>query len=283
MYIYICTDYSENEWPDSLEEPTLRQSTRSEPGTLKKFLDRNKTELSVFNMSAIMAAVGAGFDIRFPGRKTIHRPNPPSRDRTSRCSEPAASRFDSTAGPNNLLMFNNTYHGQVACRQRSSIDFEALSPSPVTPLNQQYNGYRSADSLASTTQSSDDIFSAAATPSLTSCTSSGDHGIYDSSLSTSIDSEAGGGNCEGRCKHKRPSASSSPALLEGTMVTTAATRRSSNPRTLRRSRDSRRLRLGLRTDNIAVKSSSSTPDKSVIDVVVIDNQFINLLTVSIDF
>lgn len=161
-------------------------------------------------------------------------------------------------GDRHRLLKNNTYHGPMP-RTRVSIDFNSLPPETAPLPLDQCNGYRSADSLASTTQSSDDIFGhgVTATPSLTSCASSpfrssGDNIIYDSSLSTSLDSE--GIECHHGYKHHQSSAASSPALLESAPATV---QRSSHPRSLRRSRDSRRLRLGFRSETESTMAAQS--------------------------
>jgi len=269
--LYYLPEYEDGEWPVTLGEPRPRvHSTQSEPGTLKRFSGQPQTEMALYNMAAMMASIGAGFDIRISNFTAIHPlvPGATELENEKRDSyigrrrdahfaairdsfiEPENS-FGSPAG-DRLHLKSNTYHGPMP-RTRGSIDFNTL-PSESIPLDHcNGDGYRSADSLASTTQSSDDIFAVTATPSLTSCASSpfrssGDNVVYDSSLSTSLDSE--GIDCRG-CKHHQSSAASSPALLESAP---SVVHRSSNPRSIRRSRDSRRLRLGFRSE-----TDSTTP------------------------
>jgi len=216
-----------------------------------------------------MASVGAGFDVRISNSTAFHPAVPGATDHGSisllhgknselyigqRRDAYFAAVRDSFIAPENSFddsptsdvrpAFNSSYQGLG--RIRASADLDSLSPI-AAPL-EQCSGFRSADSLASTTQSSDDVLLTGAmtnTPSATSRTSSpfqssAGNLTGETSQSTSIDSE--GIECR-RCRCRQSSSGSSPALLE-TMPST--TSRLSNPRSLRRSRDSRRLRHGLR-------------------------------------
>jgi len=253
----------------------------SEPGTLKRFPGRPRTERALYNMAAMMASIGAGFDVRISNSTAFHPSVPGATDQGSvsllhgknsesyigqRRDAYFAAVRDSFIAPENSFddsptsdvrpAFNSSYQGLG--RNRASVDLDSLSPI-VAPL-EQCSGFRSADSLASTTQSSDDVLLTGAmtnTPSATSRTSSpfqssAGNLTGETSQSTSIDSE--GIECR-RCRCSQSSSGSSPALLE-TMPN--MTSRSSNPRSLRRSRDSRRLRQGLRgSDAGAVTSVAS--------------------------
>jgi len=216
-----------------------------------------------------MASIGAGFDVRISNSTAFHPSVPGATDHGSmallhgknsesyigqRRDAYFAAVRDSFIAPENSFDdsptsdvrpgFNSSYQGLG--RNRASADLDSLSPI-VAPL-EQCSGFRSADSLASTTQSSDDVLLTGAmtnTPSATSRTSSPFQSSTgnltgETSQSTSVDSE--GIECR-RCRCRQSSSGSSPALLE-TMPST--TSRLSNPRSLRRSRDSRRLRHGLR-------------------------------------
>jgi hypothetical protein len=267
-FVLFLVDYEAGDWPDTfgrLKPRPRARSTQSEPGTLKRFLvPQPQTEKALYSMSAIMASIGAGFDIRISPSAIIRSsiPSVPVVNRRKQWDsysgrlhnteytairesfDKPESSFGIPPASSDHPLKSHTFHGP-ALRTRGSIDLATLS-SESGPLD-QCNGYRSADSLVSTTQSSDDIFGVTATPSLTSCTSSpfrssGDNVIYDSSLSTSLDSE--GIDCRG-CKHHQSSAASSPALLESVP---SVIHRSNHPRSLRRSRDSRRLRLGFRSE-----------------------------------
>ena len=240
----------------------------SEPGTLKRFPGHPQTEHALYNMSAMMASIGAGFDIRISNSTAFHPSVPGAADgemhgkhRESYIGQRRDAYFaavrDSFIAPENSFddsptsdvrpAFNSSYQGLG--RNRTSVDLDSLSPI-VAPL-EQCTGFRSADSLASTTQSSDDVLLTGAmtnTPSATSRTSSpfqssAGNLTGETSQSTSIDSE--GIDCR-RCRCRQSSSGSSPALLE---TLPNMTSRSSNPRTLRRSRDSRRLRHVLRNND----------------------------------
>ena len=244
----------------------------SEPGTLKRFPGHPRTEQALYNMSAMMASIGAGFDIRLSNSTAFHPSVPGATDQgcTALLHEKQRESYiglrrdayfaavrDSFIAPENSFddsptsdvrpAFNSSYQGLG--RNRASVDLDSLSP--ITAPLEQCTGFRSADSLASTTQSSDDVLLTGAmtnTPSATSRTSSpfqssAGNLTGETSQSTSVDSE--GIDCR-RCRCRQSSSGSSPALLE-TMPNT--TSRSSNPRSLRRSRDSRRLRLGLRSND----------------------------------
>lgn len=159
--------------------------------------------------------------------------------------------FDDSPTSDMRPPFNSSYQGLG--RNRASIDLDSLSPI-VAPL-EQCSGFRSADSLASTTQSSDDVLLTTNTPSANSRTSSpfqssAGNLTGETSQSTSIDSE--GIECR-RCRCRQSSSGSSPALLETT------TSRLSNPRSLRRSRDSRRLRHGLRGNDTGAGAGVVSP------------------------
>jgi len=247
----------------------------SEPGTLKRFPGHPRTERALYNMSAMMASIGAGFDIRISNSTAFHPSVPGATDegcsallqgkhRESYIGQRRDAYFaavrDSFIAPENSFddsptsdvrpTFNSSYQGLG--RNRASVDLDSLSP--IAAALEQCTGFRSADSIASTTQSSDDILLNGATtntPSATSRTSSpfqssAGNLTGETSQSTSIDSE--GIDCR-RCRCRQSSSGSSPALLE-TMPNT--TSRSSNPRSLRRSRDSRRLRHGLRCNEAGV-------------------------------
>jgi len=273
MSVWCGTDYATGVWGSTLvDSHSHRQSNTSgnlsEPGTLKRFPGHPRTERALYNMSAMMAAVGAGFDIRLSNFTAFHPSVPGATDqqlngkhRESYIGQRRDAYFaavrDSFIAPENSFddsptsdmrpAFNNSYQGLG--HNRASVDLDSLSPI-AAPL-QQCTGFRSADSLASTTQSSDDVLLTGAmtnTPSATSRTSSpfqssAGNLTGETSQSTSIDSE--GIDCR-RCRCRQSSSGSSPALLE-TMPN--ATSRSSNPRSLRRSRDSRRLRHGLRNND----------------------------------
>jgi len=250
----------------------------SEPGTLKRFPGRPRTEHALYNMAAMMASVGAGFDIRISNSTALHPSIPGATDQAvlrgkqhesyigQRRDAYFAAVRDSIIAPENSFddsptsdgrpLFNNSYQ-----HNRASADLDSLSPI-AAPL-EQCAGFRSADSLASTTQSSDDVLLNGVmtnTPSATSRTSSpfqssAGNLTGETSQSTSIDSE--GIDCR-RCRCQQQSSSgSSPALLES-LPSAMSNPRSSNPRSLRRSRDSRRLRHGLRaSDTGAVTPVSS--------------------------
>lgn len=244
----------------------------SEPGTLKRFPGRPRTESALYNMSAMMAAIGAGFDIRIANFTAFHPSVPGATDQDSavllrkkhresyigqRRDAYFAAVRDSFIAPENSFddsptsdvrhAFTSAY--QDRGHNRASVDLDSLSP--ITAPLKQYVGFESANSLASTTQSSDDVLLTGAmtnTPSATSRTSSpfqssAGNLTGETSQSTSVDSE---GIEYRRCRCRQSSSGSSPALLE-TMPN--VTTRSSNPRSLRRSRDSRRLRLGMRSSD----------------------------------
>jgi len=251
----------------------------NESGTLKRFPGHPRTQRALYNMSAMLASVAAGFDIRLSNSTAFHPSVPGATDesctsllhgkhRESYIGQRRDAYFaavrDSFIAPENSFddsptsdvrpAFNSSYQGLG--RNRASVDLDSLSPI-AAPL-EQCTGFRSADSLASTTQSSDDVLLNGAmtnTPSATSRTSSpfqssAGNLTGETSQSTSVDSE--GIECR-RCRCRQSSSGSSPALLE-TMPNT--TSRSSNPRSLRRSRDSRRLRHGLRCNDT---SAAVTP------------------------
>ena len=268
------TDYDAGAWGNTLVDSHARQHANtlgnlSEPGTLKRFPGRRRTACALYNMAAMMASIGAGFDVRISNLTVFHPSVPGGADRGlvalghgknsrsyigRRSDAYFAAVRDSFIAPENSFddsptsdvrpAFNSSYQGLA--RNRASVDLDSLSPI-AAPL-EQCSGFRSADSLASTTQSSDDVLLTGAltnTPSATSRTSSpfqssAGNLTGETSQSTSVDSE--GIECR-RCRCRQSSSGSSPALLE-TMP--SATSRLSNPRSLRRSRDSRRLRHGLR-------------------------------------
>jgi len=277
-YCMCCwADYETGAWGSTLVESRSRRQAStlgnlSEPGTLKRFLGHPRTERALYNMSAMMASIGAGFDIRVSNSTAFHPSVPGATDegctmllhgkhRESYIGQRRDAYFaavrDSFIAPENSFddsptsdgrpAFNSSYQGLD--RNRASVDLDSLSPI-AAPL-EQCTGFRSADSIASTTQSSDDVLLTGVmtnTPSATSRTSSpfqssAGNLTGETSQSTSIDSE--GIECR-RCRYRQSSSGSSPALLE-TMPNT--TSRSSNPRSLRRSRDSRRLRHGLRCND----------------------------------
>ena len=274
MTMCCCADYESGAWESTLVDTHSRGQSNtlgnlSEPGTLKRFPGHPRTERALYNMSAMMASIGAGFDIRISNLTAFHPSVPGATDQgcTSllhgkhrenyigqRRDAYFAAVRDSFIAPENSFddsptsdvrpTFNSSYQGLG--RNRASVDLDSLSP--ITAPLVQCTGFRSADSLASTTQSNDDVLLNGATtntPSATSRTSSpfqssAGNLTGETSQSTSIDSE--GIDCR-RCRCRQASSGSSPALLE-TMPNT--TSRSSNPRSLRRSRDSRRLRHGFR-------------------------------------
>jgi len=274
---YAVTDYEAGAWRNTLVEPHSRRHANtlgnlSEPGTLKRFPGHPQTERALYNMSAMMASIGAGFDIRISNSTAFHPSVPGATGEGSttllhgkhnesyigqRRDAYFAAVRDSFIAPENSFddsptsdvrpAFNSSYQGLA--HNRASVDLDSLSPI-AAPL-EQCTGFRSADSIASTTQSSDDVLLTGVmtnTPSATSRTSSpfqssADNLTGETSQSTSVDSE--GIECR-RCRCRQSSSGSSPALLE-TMPST--TSRTSNPRSLRRSRDSRRLRHGLRCND----------------------------------
>ena len=228
-----------------------------------------------------MASIGAGFDIRVSNYTAFHplvagaachssSALIQGKHRESYIGQRRDAYFaavrDSFIAPENSFddsptydvrpTLNSSYQGLG--HNRASVDLDSLSPI-AAPL-EKCAGFRSADSLASTTQSSDDVLLTGAmtnTPSATSRTSSpfqssAGNLTGETSQSTSIDSE--GIECR-RCRCRQSSSGSSPALLE---TLPNATSRSSNPRSLRRSRDSRRLRHGLRSGDTGVVTPVSS-------------------------
>jgi len=278
IVVCCCADYENGAWGRTLVDPYSRRQANtvgnlSEPGTLKRFPGHPRTERALYKISAMMASIGAGFDIRISNLTAFHPSVPGAADQDSAALHgkhrtsyiglrrdayfaavrdsfiPPENSFDESPTSDGRPGFNSSY--QALGRNRVSVDLDSLSPIITAPL-QQSSGFRSADSLASTTQSSDDVLLTGGTtntPSATSRTSSpfqssaGNLTNGETSQSTSIDSE--GIDCR-RCRCRQSSSGSSPALLE-TMPNT--TSRSSNPRSLRRSRDSRRLRHGLRNSD----------------------------------
>ena len=78
------SDYGEDEWPESLDEPVPPRSPRSnipcyngalsasESGSLKRFAVRKRSDMVLYNMAVILAAVATGFDIRISNTSAIH-------------------------------------------------------------------------------------------------------------------------------------------------------------------------------------------------------------------
>lgn len=156
----------------------------SEPGTLKRFADRSRQDLVLYKMAALLASVGAGFDIRISNTSAIHPQVPGAmasqtvtpvrwkeafigQRRDAYCSairdsfiEPE-NMFDDgeTDSCSRLEIVNNTFHG-ITTHYRASINIEM--PKPPT---KQERDVRKADSVDSMTPSSDDNFGAATSAS----------------------------------------------------------------------------------------------------------------------
>ena len=177
----------------------------SEPGTLKRFADHAQTHLILYNMSAMMSGVAAGFDIRISNSSAIHPRVPGGVDTDKPVMrrkeayigkrrdaylaavrdsflEPEMSFDDDLLDAHHPDKMSNTYHGMTT-RYRASIDFDA----PSQHHKSLYNGYRSADSLASMT--SDDNLTSRTSSPYRSSVDDLNRDVGNTSLSTSLDSE----------------------------------------------------------------------------------------------
>ena len=76
----LTVDYEEDEWPERLGEPkkpssasgTMVNGSATEVGALKRFAERKRTDCIFYKMGAMLAGVGAGFDIRISNTSAIH-------------------------------------------------------------------------------------------------------------------------------------------------------------------------------------------------------------------
>lgn len=73
----LCTDYEEDEWPEVPGLAKYRTTPRTngsatETSTLKRFAVRKKSDQCLYNMAALLASVGAGFDIRVSNSSGVH-------------------------------------------------------------------------------------------------------------------------------------------------------------------------------------------------------------------
>jgi|SRR6218665_1356607 len=183
---FAIADYAEDEWPDQIDEfkakPRASGST-SEPGTLKRFADRSRQDLALYKMAALLASVGAGFDIRISNASAIHpqvpgattnQEIPPVLRKEAFIGQRRDAYFsairDSFIEPENTFngdddmdgstrsaIVNNTFHGMTN-HYRASIHFEVPNPQTKGPEGDGMG--KRADSIGSMTPSSDDNFGA---------------------------------------------------------------------------------------------------------------------------
>jgi len=167
----------------------------SEPGTLKRFFERSKRDTAFYKAAMVLAGVGAGYDIRIANTTAIH-PHVPGSAVTHDGSrfvlehdgsgdavglrrreafvgqrrdayfsavrdsliEPETSFEDdlgSSAGA--ACPINNTFHGMTPhCRAR--LDLDTVPTTLKRETVRRRHTYRSIDSLASMTPSSDENF-----------------------------------------------------------------------------------------------------------------------------
>ena len=77
MLSVLLADYDAGAWGSTLVDPLSRRHARtsgslSELGTLKRFPGRPRTERALYNMAAMMASIGAGFDVRISNSTAFH-------------------------------------------------------------------------------------------------------------------------------------------------------------------------------------------------------------------
>lgn len=218
----LCLEYGEDECEDEEPPGDMKAKARvsgavSEPGTLKRFADRSHQDLVLYKMAAVLASVGAGFDIRISNTSAIHPQVPGAmtnqvippvlrkeafigQRRDAYCS---AIR-DSFIEPENMFngdemdscshsaIINNTFHG-ITTHYRASIDFEM--PSRLKKLE---HDVRRADSVGSMTPSSDDNFGATTSisgPSSPYRSSIDDLQCEATNVSSSLSLESASGEC----------------------------------------------------------------------------------------
>jgi len=162
VYVCICPVFydSTRHLEETNPRPVRGRSSTSESNILSQFStplapakSHNRT---LYNAAMILAAVGAGFDIRAANSSAVH----PRIDRASATSTVDDDNFGddlcSTAGSTDAVVLNHTYHGMTS-HFRASLDLDGI---PTTTALQRdvarQHTYRSADSVASMTPSCDD-------------------------------------------------------------------------------------------------------------------------------
>lgn len=147
--ILLFADYEDDEWPENLGDAkpsrTLPPSISSsgESNTLKRYAVRKQGDVILYNMGAILAGIGAGYDIRISNTSGIHPVlQTGSLNRTTKqnavinkatADDDASNNDYYSTGPAGAP--HNTYHGHQN-KYRPTVNFDV----PIRFTEVAYDG-----------------------------------------------------------------------------------------------------------------------------------------------